>query len=66
MNDLLLQDFHDIALEKWKVLGDEEQCQKWLQFTLEECDIRYVSHIYNLGVIVSIALSPVSCSINLL
>lgn len=57
VNDVLLQEFQDIALEKWKALGDEEQCRKWLQFTLEEGDIRCVSHICNLGVIAGIAFS---------
>jgi hypothetical protein len=66
VNDVLLQEFQDIALEKWKALGDEEQYRKWLQFTLEEGDIRCVSHIYNLGVIAGIALSPVFCSLDLL
>ena len=66
VNDVLLQEFQDIALEKWKALGDEEQCRKWLQFSLEEGDIRCVSHIYNLGVIAGNAPSPVFCSLNLL
>lgn len=51
VNDVLLKEFQAIALEKWHALGDEEQCHKWLQFTIEEGDIRCVSHIYNLGVV---------------
>jgi hypothetical protein len=64
VNDVLLQEFQDIALKKWRALSDEEQCRKWLQFTLEEGDIRCVSHIYNLGVIAGIAPYPVPCSLD--
>jgi hypothetical protein len=57
VNDVLLKDFQAITLEKWQALGDEEQCQKWLQFTIEEGDIRCVSHIYNLGVVAGLYLA---------
>jgi hypothetical protein len=56
VNDVLLTEFQAIALKKWEALSDELQCRRWLQFTLDEGDIRCVSHIYNLAVVAGMPL----------
>jgi hypothetical protein len=30
VNDVVLKEFQNIALRKWRALSDEVKCQKWL------------------------------------